>query len=387
MSTNDGRHAGRKFIGFKNFIGNVMKKIVFIDRDGTIIREPRDKQIDSLEKLEFIPGIISGLTLLRDAGFSLVMVSNQDGLGTKKYPKRTFQEVQQKILQLLDGEGIHFEKIFICPHRANDNCSCRKPKTGLVNRFLKQNKIDESHSFVLGDRDTDVEFAKNLGLRAVQYSFHTKSKAEYHTADMVDACRYISRSVRSASLRRKTSETDITARVWLDGNGSYEVHTGIGFFDHMLAQLAKHSGIDLVLNVAGDLHIDEHHSVEDAGIVLGEILRQALGEKRGINRYGFMAPLDEAIANVALDLSGRRFLSFSCKFSRPQVGGLPTELVEDFFRALADGLQATIHISCRGRNDHHKIESIFKSFARALKQAVQIDERRRNLLPTTKGKL
>ena len=364
-----------------------MKKIIFIDRDGTIIREPRDKQIDSLEKLEFIPGIISGLALLRDAGFSLVMVSNQDGLGTKRYPKRAFQKVQQKILTLLDGEGIRFEKIFVCPHHTNDICSCRKPKTGLVDRFLKQNKIDESHSFVLGDRNTDVTFAKNIGLRSVQYSSRNKSKAEYHTADMLDACRYIARSVRSASLRRKTSETDITARVWLDGNGSYEVHTGIGFFDHMLAQLAKHSGIDLVLNVVGDLHIDEHHSVEDSGIVLGEVLWQALGEKRGINRYGFMAPLDEAIANVALDLSGRRFLSFLCKFSRPQVGGLPTELVEDFFRALADGLQATIHISCRGRNDHHKIEAIFKSFARALKQAIQIDERRRNLLPTTKGKL
>jgi len=364
-----------------------MKKIVFIDRDGTIIREPRDKQIDSLEKLELIPGIISGLTLLRDAGFSLVMVSNQDGLGTRRYPKRVFHEVQHKILKLLDGEGIHFEKIFICPHRANDNCFCRKPKTGLVDRFLKQNKIDASHSFVLGDRDTDVAFAKNIDARSVQYSPRKKSKAEYHTADMLDACRYIARSVRSASLRRKTSETDITARVWLDGNGSYEVHTGIGFFDHMIAQLAKHSGIDLALNVGGDLHIDEHHSVEDAGIVLGEVLRQALGEKRGINRYGFTAPLDEAVANVVLDLSGRRFLSFSCKFSRSQVGGLPTELVEDFFRALADGLQATIHISCRGRNDHHKIEAIFKSFARALKQAIQIDERRRNFLPTTKGKL
>ena len=365
------------------------RKVLFIDRDGTIVNEPLNTlQIDNLEQLEFIPKVIRNLYLIRkNLDFELVMVSNQDGLGTRRYPKRVFHEVQHKILKLLDGEGIHFEKIFICPHRANDNCFCRKPKTGLVDRFLKQNKIDASHSFVLGDRDTDVAFAKNIDARSVQYSPRKKSKAEYHTADMLDACRYIARSVRSASLRRKTSETDITARVWLDGNGSYEVHTGIGFFDHMIAQLAKHSGIDLALNVGGDLHIDEHHSVEDAGIVLGEVLRQALGEKRGIKRYGFTAPLDEAVANVVLDLSGRRFLSFSCKFSRSQVGGLPTELVEDFFRALADGLQATIHISCRGRNDHHKIEAIFKSFARALKQAIQIDERRRNFLPTTKGKL
>ncbi len=364
-----------------------MKKVVFIDRDGTIIREPAGEQIDTLEKLEFIPGIISGLKLLVDSGFSLVMVSNQDGLGTRRYPRKAYDMVQEKILALLEGEAIRFEKVFICPHQQKDNCPCRKPKTGLLTDYLKKNSIDHGNSFVLGDRMTDVLLAKNLNVRAVWLSTQKSAGADFTTPDALEACRYIAQSVRSATLQRKTGETNIVARVALDGIGKYQISTGIGFFDHMLAQLAKHSSIDLMLTVKGDLEVDEHHTVEDTGIVLGKAIRQALGEKRGINRYGFTAPLDESLAHVAIDLSGRRFCSFRCKFNRERVGQLPTELVEDFFRAFADGLKATLHIRCEGRNDHHKIEAIFKATARALKQAIAIEPKSRQVLPSTKGTL
>lgn len=364
-----------------------MLKVVFIDRDGTIIREPRDKQIDTLEKLEFLPGIISGLRLLVEAGFTLVMVSNQDGLGTKRYPKKDFHLVQSKILALLTGEGITFQKIFICPHRKSDRCHCRKPAIGLVRAYLRNHRIDRGNSFVLGDRETDVEFAENIAVRAVRLGKTLSTDAEYVTSDACEACRYIARASRTAVLKRITHETSITTRVVLDGTGEYEISTRIGFFDHMLAQLVRHSGVDLDLNVNGDLHIDEHHTVEDTGIALGKVLRLALGNKRGIQRFGFAAPLDEALAEVAIDLSGRSHLTFSVPFSREKVGQMPTELVEDFFHAFADGIGATIHIRCRGRNDHHKIEAIFKAVARALRQAVGIDRRRRSVLPSTKGKL
>ena len=364
-----------------------MKKIVVVDRDGTLIREPRDKQIDSLEKLEFLPGIITGLQCLVDAGFTLVMASNQDGLGTKRYPAKAFTLIQNKIIKLLAGEGIAFERVFICPHLREDLCECRKPKTGLMRTYFRNNPVDKQHSFVLGDRETDVEFARNLGLRVVRLTDQESSRADYVTADVQDACRFIARSARAASLHRKTRETDVHVDVSIEGTGAYEISTGIGFFDHMLAQLARHSRIDMKIQAHGDLEIDEHHTVEDVGIVLGETLRQALGRKRGIDRFGFAAPLDEALAEVTIDLSGRQYISFHCEFGREQVGGLPTELVEDFFRAFAGGLQATMHIKCRGRNDHHKVEAIFKAVAQALKAAVRIDSRTRRLLPTTKGML
>ncbi len=364
-----------------------MKRIVFVDRDGTIIREPKSKQIDTLESLEFVPGIISGLKLLVESGFSLIMVSNQDGLGTITYPIRAFKTVQPKILTLLDGEGIHFERIFICPHRAIDNCKCRKPKVGLVRRYLDRVKIDRDRSFVLGDRETNVQFAQNLGLKSVRLTTNRSSRATYMTRDAFDACRFISHSVRSAALRRKTNETDIAIRALVDGSGRYDISTGIGFLDHMLAQLSRHSQIDLTIKARGDLEVDEHHTVEDIGLALGGCIRNALGDKRGIERFGFAAPLDEALSQVVIDLSGRSYLVFNCTFRRERVGGLPTELVEDFFRGFAGGLQATIHITCRGRNEHHKIEAIFKSTARALKAAVRSDARARTVLPSTKGTL
>jgi imidazoleglycerol-phosphate dehydratase / histidinol-phosphatase len=364
-----------------------MKTVVFVDRDGTIIREPRDKQIDSLEKLEFIPGIIGGLKLLVDSGYALVMVSNQDCLGSARYPRKTFDLVQGKLLRLLKGEGIVFEKVFICPHDRQDNCKCRKPKLGLLKNYLKLNSIDFSRSFVLGDRETDVEFANNLGVRSVRLSNTRRSAASFVAPDARAACQYIARASRFASLKRTTNETAISASVTLDGFGNHEISTGIHFFDHMLAQLARHSGIDIRLEAVGDVEVDAHHTVEDTAITLGEALRSALGDKRGIERFGFTAPLDEALAEVALDLSGRSFLSFECEFKRETVGDLPTELIEDFFKAFADGLGAAIHIKCKGRNDHHKIEAIFKSTARVLKQAVSIDARARATLPSTKGRL
>jgi imidazoleglycerol-phosphate dehydratase/histidinol-phosphatase len=362
-----------------------MKKVVFIDRDGTIVREPQDEQVDSLAKLEFIPGIISGLKLLVESGFTLVMVSNQDGLGSKRYPRKSFNIVQKKILGLLEGEGIQFERIFICPHWSKENCSCRKPKIGLVKEYTRSNAFDRERSFVLGDRATDVQFADNLGVQSVLLSNKGSSNATYTTSSAFDACKYISTASRSAHIARKTGETNVTVDVAIDGSGTYEVLTGIRFFDHMLAQLAKHSGMDTVIKAQGDLDVDEHHTVEDVGIALGTAIRNSLGDKRGIER--FAAPLDEALATVVLDLSGRSFLSFKCEFKREFVGQLPTELTEDFFRAFADGLKATLHIECHGRNDHHKIEAMFKAVGRALKSAVALNPRAVQRVPSTKGSL
>ena len=360
-----------------------MKKVVFVDRDGTIVREPRDEQVDSLEKLAFIPGIVSGLKSLVDAGYSLVMVSNQDGLGTKRYPKRDFALVQSKITDFLGGEGIAFERVFICPHMVQDLCKCRKPKLGLVRNYLKARRIDTVRSFVLGDRETDVQFAKNLGVKSVRLSATKQTEATHRTASVVDACRFILRWNRLGSVDRKTKETQINVQAILDGTGKYEIITGVRFFDHMLEQLSRHSRIDVFLKAKGDLEIDEHHTIEDVGIALGEAIRKALGNKRGIER--FSAPLDESLASVVLDLSGRSHLSFNCTFRRERVGELPTELVEDFFHGFVQGLKATLHISCIGRNDHHKVEAIFKAVGRALKSAVTIDPRRSTSIPTTKG--
>jgi histidinol-phosphate phosphatase family domain/HAD-superfamily hydrolase, subfamily IIIA len=362
-----------------------MKKIVFVDRDGTIVREPRDEQVDSLEKLEFVPGIISGLKLLVESGYTLIMVSNQDGLGSKRYPRKSFRTVQKKILDLLEGEGIQFESVHICPHMPDARCECRKPKFGLVKEYATSTSYDRERSFVLGDRVTDVRFAHNLGIQSVLLSRSVSKDATYNTSSAFDACQYIAKSGRSAHVERKTGETEIAIDVSIDGSGIFEVSTGIGFFDHMLSQLAKHSGVDTTIEARGDLAVDEHHTVEDVGIALGTAIRNALGDKRGIER--FAAPLDEALATVVLDLSGRSYLSFRCKFNREFVGKLPTELVEDFFHAFADGLKATLHIECKGRNDHHKIEAMFKAVGRALKAAVAVDPRASRNVPSTKGLL
>lgn len=364
-----------------------MKRVIFFDRDGTLIVEPPDEQVDSLEKLEFQPGIFEGLRRLRDAGFEFVMVTNQDRLGTPAFPTAAFEKPQQKLLTALAGEGIQFADIFVCPHVPEDNCDCRKPKTGLLRDYLKTNSLDLTTSFVVGDRETDVQLARNIGCKAIRLTQSTETAADFAARDFPSACGYILRSLRSARVRRTTTETDIAIDVVLDGTGSCEIQTGIGFFDHMLAQLSKHSLIDMKISVKGDLSVDEHHTVEDTGLALGEAVRTALGDKRGIERYGFLLPMDESLARVALDLGGRPYCVFEGKFERERVGELPTELVEDFFRAFADGLRANLHIRVEGRNDHHKVEAIFKSVARALKQAIAQDWRAPSVLPSTKGTL
>ena len=361
--------------------------VVFLDRDGTIIVEPPDEQIDSLEKLELIPGAIEGLRLLRDSGFELVLVTNQDGLGTDRFPQSSFDAPQEKLLGILRGEGITFSRIFICPHTPADQCSCRKPKTGLVATYLKENTLDLQRTFTIGDRETDVQFGKTIGCQTIRLANTKESKADVVVNTFLDACRYVASSIRTAHVDRTTNETSIAVDVTLDGTGSYVINTGLGFFDHMLAQLSKHSLIDIKLSVKGDLHVDEHHTIEDTGLALGEAIRQALGEKRGIERYGFLLPMDESLAQVAVDLGGRPYFLFQGAFERERVGEFPTELVEDFFRAFADGLRANLHITVQGRNDHHKIEAIFKSVARALKQAVAIDPKASGSLPSTKGSL
>ncbi|MCI0707571.1 MAG: bifunctional histidinol-phosphatase/imidazoleglycerol-phosphate dehydratase HisB [Ignavibacteriae bacterium] len=362
-----------------------MKKVAFLDRDGTLIVEPPDEKIDSLEKLEFLPGVFQGLRKLQDTGYELVMVTNQDYLGTPSFPTEAFEIPHQKILTLLGAEGIRFTEIFICPHTEADKCDCRKPKTGLLTEYLRKNHIDLARSFVVGDRETDVQLARNIGCKAVRLTNGKTSEADFVTPKFLDACGFILRTNRSASVKRKTTETDITIDIVLDGSGAYRIATGIGFFDHMLELLSKHSLIDMAVTVKGDLRVDEHHTVEDTGLVLGEAIRQALGDKRGIERYGFLLPMDESLAQVALDLSGRPYFTFEGKFEREKVGELPTELVEDFFRALADGLRSNLHISVQGRNDHHKVEAVFKSVARALKQAAAPDNRAPGQLPSTKG--
>jgi imidazoleglycerol-phosphate dehydratase / histidinol-phosphatase len=362
-------------------------KVIFLDRDGTLIAEPSDEQVDSLEKLEFIPGVIQGLRILQDRGYTLVMISNQDNLGSSVYPKERYELVQNKLMRLLNGEGIQFTAVFICPHTADDACACRKPKTGLVDEFLRTNEVDLLHSFVIGDRETDVQLAGTIGCKSVRLTSDDSTRADFRTESFLEACRSIIRSDRSAVLKRNTAETKISVEVCLDGTGRYEINSGIGFFDHMLALLSKHSGIDMKIEVQGDLRVDEHHSVEDTGLVLGDAIRQALGDKRGIERYGFLLPMDESLAQVALDLGGRPFCKFEASFEREKVGEFPTELAEDFFRAFADGLRANLHIAVTGRNDHHKIEALFKAVAKSLKQAVHYDEQRSNVLPSTKGSL
>jgi imidazoleglycerol-phosphate dehydratase/histidinol-phosphatase len=362
-------------------------KVVFLDRDGTIIVEPPDEQVDSLEKWEMIPGVLQGLRLLQDCGYVLVMITNQDNLGTTMYPNEKYEVVQKKLMRLLAGEGIRFEKVFVCPHNVKEDCDCRKPKTGLVDEFIRTNALDCTRSYVFGDRETDVQLAQNIGCKSIRLTIDASTKANFKTVSFLEACRYIIRQDRSASIQRNTAETKISAEVYLDGTGAYTIVSGIGFFDHMLAQLSKHSGIDMNINVQGDLQVDEHHSIEDTGLALGEAIRQALGDKRGIERYGFLLPMDESLAQVALDLGGRSFCSFNAQFEREKVGEFPTELVEDFFRALADGLRANLHITATGRNDHHKVEGIFKAVARTLRQAVSKCEQNADVLPSTKGVL
>ncbi|HEY2037829.1 MAG TPA: bifunctional histidinol-phosphatase/imidazoleglycerol-phosphate dehydratase HisB [Steroidobacteraceae bacterium] len=350
---------------------------LFIDRDGTLVEEPPDEQVDSLEKVRFMPGVFAALAELVRHGYRLVMVTNQDGLGTNSFPRPAFDGPQQLILETLRSQGIEFDAIFVCPHFKSDGCSCRKPATGLVADYIRASGVDLAASAVVGDRDTDLQFATNLGVRGVRVRLHGKAEETWDAA--VQAL-----TARSAHVVRRTRETEIDVHVNLDATCPIHITTGIGFFDHMLEQLAKHGGFALELACKGDLRVDEHHTVEDCALALGEALRRALGAKVGIARYGFLLPMDEAQAQVAIDLSGRAFAQFSGRFNRETVGGLATELVPHFFRSLAESLGAAVHVSVTGENSHHMIEACFKGVGRALRQALRRESRE---LPSTKGVL
>ena len=351
--------------------------VLFIDHDGTLVEEPADEQVDSLEKIRFMPGVFAALSELSAAGFRLVIVSNQDGLGTDSHPRAAFEQAHQFILDAFASQGVHFEKVFICPHRSGEGCACRKPRTGLLNEFVREASVDLPASAVIGDRDTDLELARNLGVRGLKV--RRAGSAQETWAAVVHEL-----TARRARLERNTRETRISVAVDLDATAPVSVSTGIGFFDHMLEQLAKHGGFALTLTCQGDLRVDEHHTVEDCALAIGEALRQALGRKLGINRYGFLLPMDEARTQVAIDLSGRPYAVFEGRFGREEVGGLATELVPHFFRSLADSLGAAIHISVSGENTHHMIEACFKGTGRALRQAFR---REGSELPSTKGVL
>jgi imidazoleglycerol-phosphate dehydratase/histidinol-phosphatase len=351
--------------------------IVFVDRDGTLIEEPADHQVDTLAKVRFMPGVFGALSELKRRGFRLAMVTNQDGLGTPSFPTPSFDEPHRFVLDAFKSQGIEFDAVFICPHLKADECDCRKPKTGLVKDYLRDAGMDLARSVMVGDRDTDLEFARNIGLRGLRVLRHGSDQESW--AAVVRAI-----TARQARVERRTKETDIDVRVGLDATTPIQVTTGIGFFDHMLEQLAKHGGFALELTCRGDLQIDEHHTVEDCALALGEALRKALGGKVGIARYGFLLPMDEAEAKVAVDLSGRPFGQFEGRFGREQVGGLPTELVAHFFRSLAESLGAAVHVSVTGENAHHMIEACFKGVGRALRQAFRHES---DELPTTKGVL
>jgi imidazoleglycerol-phosphate dehydratase/histidinol-phosphatase len=358
---------------------NEPQKVLFIDRDGTIIEEPSDEQIDSLEKLRLVDGVIPALIRLRDAGYRLVMVSNQDGLGTPSFPRDNFQKPHDFLTALLVSQGIRFEAEFFCPHFAKDDCACRKPKTGLLTEYLKTVTLDPQHSYVIGDRDTDLQLAKNLNVQGIRLNTpRVPGETWAHIAER------LTKIERTAHVERKTKETDIVIDVNLDREGPSVIHTGLGFFDHMIEQVARHGGFALQLNCKGDLHIDEHHTVEDCAIALGTALKQALGDKKGIGRYGFVLPMDEALAQVAVDLSGRGYFVFEGKFNREHVGQLPTELVPHFFRSLAESMGAAINIKVLGENTHHMVEACFKGVGRTLRQAFRIEGTE---LPSSKGVL
>jgi imidazoleglycerol-phosphate dehydratase/histidinol-phosphatase len=345
-------------------------KIAFIDRDGTLIFEPPDtRQIDLVEKVRILPGVVEGLKRLKEEGYRFVMISNQDGRGTSSFPEEDFQRAQKEFLDLLEEKGIEFYRILICPHFAEDNCTCRKPQTGLVEDFLKQEKVNLEQSIMIGDRDADMEFARNVGVWAVRMQTNGSFP-------------------RLASVDRKTEETDVFVQCNLDGRGVFQIETDIKFFNHMLEQLSKHSLIDLRVKAKGDSDIDEHHLIEDIGLTLGQTLSKALGSREGISRYGFLLPMDDTLAEVAFDLGGRPYLVFNCEFERERVGDLPTEMIEHFFRSFSDSLRANIHINVRySRNEHHKVEAIFKACGRALRMACERDDRMVGSLPSTKGVL
>jgi imidazoleglycerol-phosphate dehydratase/histidinol-phosphatase len=365
-----------------------MKKVLFIDRDGTLIFEPEDFQIDSFEKLKFLPGMITFLgKIALETDFELVMVSNQDGLGTTSFPEETFHPVQNFILQTLENEGIIFAEVFIDRSFAEENLPTRKPETGLLTKYFS-GEYDLKNSYVIGDRETDVRLAENLGAKAIFIKNENFEIAESGNVFVAENWREIYELLKLPPRRvlhkRKTKETDISVELNLDGGGKSEISTGIAFFDHMLEQLSRHGNLDLKINVSGDLHIDEHHSIEDTAITLGEAFNLALTDKRGMERYGFTLPMDDVLAQVAVDFGGRNWCVWEAEFKREMIGKMPTEMFFHFFKSFSDKALCNLNIKAEGTNEHHKIEAIFKAFAKAIKMAVKRDSSS-DALPSTKG--
>jgi imidazoleglycerol-phosphate dehydratase/histidinol-phosphatase len=356
-----------------------MQKILFIDRDGTLIEEPHDEQIDSFDKLKFTRGVFKNLAFIRQhLDFKFVMVSNQDGLGTSSFPEATFWPVHNFVLQTLEGEGITFDDILIDRHFPEDNSPMRKPGTAMLTAYMDNPDIDLAGSYVIGDRDTDALLARNLGCKALILG------RDGMTWDKISELLFAGE--RTAEVRRTTKETDIMVRIDLDGSGKTDISTGLGFFDHMLEQIGKHGMMDLTIHTRGDLHVDEHHTIEDTAIALGECLLKALGDKRGIERYGYALPMDDCLCQVALDFGGRPWLVWDAEFHREKVGEMPTEMFLHFFKSLSDSAKMNLNIKAEGQNEHHKIEGIFKALARSLKMAVKRDIYHYEL-PSTKGTL
>lgn len=360
-----------------------MKKLLIVDRDGTLIKEPVDYQIDSFEKLEFMPEVIRWLSkIVRETDYQLVMATNQDGLGTDSFPEETFWGPQKLLLKTLEGEGIVFNDILIDRSFEEENSPNRKPRTGMFQKYINGD-FNLAESIVIGDRLTDVQLAKNLGTKSIFITSNLTKEADFCVSNWEEIYKIV-KPQRVACINRKTNETDISTTVNLDGSVDEKISTGIGFLDHMLEQIARHAGIGLSVQCSGDLHVDEHHTVEDIAITLGEAIKQALGDKIGIERYGFALPMDDCNAKVLLDLGGRPHFMWKAKFKREKIGEMSTELLPHFFQSLSYSLSANIHIKVKGKNEHHKAEAIFKTFARALRQAVRVEG---SELPSTKGQL
>ena len=369
-----------------------MKKVLFIDRDGTIIFEPpKTFQIDSFEKLSFIPAVFTYLgKIARELDYELVMVTNQDGLGTKAYPEKSFAPIQKLIMETLEGEGIKFSAVHIDRSFERENKPTRKPNLGMLKKYLT-GKYDLENSFVIGDRITDVKLAANLASKAILLKNYDSPKGWEKQIDLVaktweEIYNFLKQPERKASVLRETKETSILVELNLDGTGKAKISTGLSFFDHMLEQIARHGNIDLTVKAKGDLHIDEHHTIEDTAITLGECFLKALGDKRGIERYGFCLPMDDCLAQVALDFGGRNWIEWNAEFKREKVGDVPTEMFYHFFKSFSDNSKSNLNIKAEGSNEHHKIEAIFKAFAKAIKMAVKKDVNNMSL-PSTKGKL